>query len=111
MSENVKHVSDVIGEWGKWQRNITFFALSISIFSAFNNLAVSFYAPDVKYYCADNDTDIGINFVSDKYYLLLFRKITIIVILNTQQNETIDGCKHGCKNWHFDKSVFTSTII
>ncbi len=55
--KNVKHVSDVVGEWGLWQRNITYFSLSISLFSALNNLSVSFYAPNIQYWCADNNTD------------------------------------------------------
>ncbi|CAG2183164.1 unnamed protein product, partial [Oppiella nova] len=82
---NVRNVSDVVGEWGLWQLNITSFSISISLFSALNNLSVSFYAPNVKYWCSDNTT--------------------------SNQSQAIDGCVNGCKNWEFDKTVFESTII
>ena len=52
--KKIKHISDVVGEWGPWQRNITLFTLSSNLFSAFNNLALSFYAPNISYWCSDN---------------------------------------------------------
>ncbi|CAG2119725.1 unnamed protein product, partial [Medioppia subpectinata] len=90
--KNVRHVSDVVGEWGLWQFNITFFSVSISLFSALNNLSVSFYAPTVKHWCADSNT-------------------TGPTIPYNNETQSIDGCLNGCQNWEFDKSVFKSTII
>ena len=55
--KSVKNISDIVGEWGLWQKNITFFCVSISLFSALNNLSYSFYAPNITYHCADNTTN------------------------------------------------------
>lgn len=60
-SRQVRQVSDIIGEWGRWQANIAACCISIAIFSAFNNLASAFYAPNVDYYCQD---DAPLNSVS-----------------------------------------------
>lgn len=47
----IESITDIIGDWGKWQKNIFFFYLSIAIFSAFNNLGLSLMSPKVDYWC------------------------------------------------------------
>ncbi|XP_023218037.1 organic cation transporter protein-like [Centruroides sculpturatus] len=47
-------ITNVFGKNGKWQK-ITFLISSvISIFSAWNNLVVAFFAPNINYWCADH---------------------------------------------------------
>ncbi|XP_054158732.1 organic cation transporter protein-like [Oppia nitens] len=85
----VRHVTDIVGEWGRWQLNIALFSISISLFSSLNNLAVTFYAPKVDYWCGDDGATTSAN----------------------NQSQSIDYCLTGCQNWTFDKSVFKRTII
>ncbi|XP_054158733.1 organic cation transporter protein-like [Oppia nitens] len=92
---NVRHVvTDLVGDWGLWQLNIVMFSISISLFSALNNLSVSFYAPNIKYWCTDNDTTTTTTSASNQTF-----------------KSTDYYCLNGCHNWTFDKSVFKSTII
>ncbi|XP_054158745.1 organic cation transporter protein-like, partial [Oppia nitens] len=98
---NVRHVTDIIGEWGLWQLNVVMFALSCNIFLAFHTLSVSFYAPTTSYWCSDNnnnnnDDDDGTGAAN---------------IGNQTLKSTDYYCLNGCQNWTFDKSVFKSTII
>lgn len=47
----IEHITDVIGDWGNWQRNIFLCYLSVAIFSAFHNLGMSLMAPKVNFWC------------------------------------------------------------
>ncbi|RWS23965.1 organic cation transporter protein-like protein [Leptotrombidium deliense] len=89
-SEQILHVSDIIGGFGKWQRNIFLFCTSMAMFSSLNNLAYSFYAPGIKYSCIELKNGSTLN------------------ISNTKE-----VCKQQdqCLHWQFDNSVFSSTII
>lgn len=49
--KEVKHVCDMIGDWGWWQINLVTFSISCAMFSAFNNLASAFYAPTIPFEC------------------------------------------------------------
>jgi len=67
-------ISDVIGQWGNYQRQVSFFTTSTAIFSAFNNLAGSFYGPKANYKCVVNNVTQdyscpapGSGIVCDKY--------------------------------------------
>ncbi|XP_054158724.1 organic cation transporter protein-like, partial [Oppia nitens] len=89
--QTVRHVTDIIGEWGLWQLNIVVFSISLQLFLIWHTLSVSFYAPTISYWCSDNSTDAGLG--------------------NNQTLTLDDYCLNGCQNWTFDKSVFKSTII
>ncbi|XP_054158730.1 organic cation transporter protein-like [Oppia nitens] len=74
--QTVRHVlTDIIGEWGLWQLNIVVFAISLHIFMAINSLSVAFYAPTIKYWCADNNnnTIIG-DVVNNQFHLICDRQ-------------------------------------
>ena len=88
----MKHVTDIIGPWGKWHWNIFLCCMSSAIFSAFNNMSSVFYAPTIKNItCADHYS----------FYV----------------NETppTDHCwvnsTTKCTKWNYDRSVFQSTAV
>lgn len=54
--EPINQISDIIGTWGHWQTNIALCIISVAMFSAYNGLAGSFYAPNLAFACVDNAT-------------------------------------------------------
>lgn len=66
----VECLQDIIGDNGRWQKNIFYFYCTISIFQAFNNLGLSLMAPKVDFWChgADGDFRVGFELVSSCHY-------------------------------------------
>ena len=89
----VTGVSDIVGDFGRWQKVVFSFFFICGIFSAWNGLALSFYAPDVKYWCEDNDPK-----VFDRN--------------SSHSNDTcqrIDGSP--CEKWVYDSSMYSNSIV
>ena len=53
----VKHVADIIGEWGNWQRALFIYASILGIFAALNNIGYTFHAFQVDFWCEDVPED------------------------------------------------------
>ena len=53
----VTQVSDIIGNWGKWQTNVAVCCISAQLFSALNGMVSSFYAPPVNFNCISSDVN------------------------------------------------------
>ncbi len=51
--ESVKHIADVVGEWGQWQRHLFWYLFLLSAVSALNNMGYSFHSYDVDFWCSD----------------------------------------------------------
>ncbi|CAG2168371.1 unnamed protein product [Oppiella nova] len=49
----VKHITDLIGEWGKWQFLLSAYVFLMSAAAAFINMGYSFHAKGVDYWCSD----------------------------------------------------------
>lgn len=58
--KEIKHVCDMIGDWGWWQINLVTFSISVAMFSAFNNLTSAFYAPTIPFEC---DTSAIVSYI------------------------------------------------
>ena len=58
----VKHVADIIGEWGNWQRTLFIYAFIFDLISAFNNMGYSFYAFKVDFWCHDVPDNYQVKF-------------------------------------------------
>ena len=71
VTNEVKHVSDIIGDWGWWQTNVALFCISVAIFSSFNGMVPNFYQPSTDFECTNE------NFVS----ILCSLSIIIIIII------------------------------
>lgn len=55
MPVQVKHVADVVGEWGPVQRQLFIFCFVCYIMSPYNNLTIPFYAPKIGHSCERSD--------------------------------------------------------
>jgi OCT family organic cation transporter-like MFS transporter 4/5 len=91
-------VSDITGDWGPWQRNIFLFLFFGAMFSAFHGLGLSFYAPDIDYWCADDAKMVD---PAESPWSN-----------NTDQCKmTFNGSVIDCKSWSYDTSFYESSII
>ncbi|CAG2166905.1 unnamed protein product [Oppiella nova] len=50
---NVKHIADIVGEWGKWQLHLASFSFILWAVAAINNMGYSFHAYDNDFWCSD----------------------------------------------------------
>lgn len=94
----VMDVSDITGDWGSWQRNIFLFLFSGAIFSAFHGLGLTFYAPDIDFWCSEDgyvvDPDVSVWSNSTDQCVM-----------------QVNGSNVECKSWLYDKSFYESSII
>ena len=56
-TKEVKHVADIIGEWGNWQRQLFIYMFTLEIIGAFNNMGYSFNAFQTDFWCEDVPND------------------------------------------------------
>lgn len=52
VGDELSNVSDIIGDWGRWQKRIFGFFFVGAMFSAWHGLSVSFYAQPTDFWCA-----------------------------------------------------------
>ena len=89
----VTGVSDIVGDFGRWQKIVFAFFFTCGAFSAWNSLALSFYAPQVKHWCLSQDLNA---IYSDE-------------LSNNSSCVQRDGSE--CHHWKYDTSMYTGTII
>lgn len=53
-SFEVKCISEIVGEWGKWQRDLTIFVFLMQAINAYNDLSYSFHSYPTDFWCADS---------------------------------------------------------
>ena len=53
-NSDVKHASDIIGNWGPIQRKVFLFFVIIYTVGPFQNLSLVFFAPKLDFYCQDS---------------------------------------------------------
>lgn len=89
-------VSDIIGNWGRWQSNVAICCISSALFSALNGLVSSFYSPPVKFNCVINSTEATTP--SD-----VFKKSWL--------NQCQGDDNTTCSSFEFDTTEFASTAV
>lgn len=69
---DVKHVANIVGDWGKWQLNLFLFCIIGDLITCHNNIGYSFHAYAVDYWCDDVPIDfvVRINYFCINYYSL-----------------------------------------
>lgn len=77
-------ISDLVGPFGSWQRNIALFYFFAYILSTFNNLGITFHNAKTDYVCVDVLTNNN------------------ITINNTVFNQCGD---FECRKWQFNNSI------
>ena len=69
---NIKHISDIVGELGKWQINFISFSVILRAASALSNMGYSFHAYRNEFWCNDVPTELPVIwFYLIKTYLTL----------------------------------------
>ena len=49
----VKHVADIVGEWGKWQFHLASYIFVLWAAAALNNMGYTFHAFNNDFWCSD----------------------------------------------------------
>ena len=60
-TKEVKHVADVIGEWGNWQRQLFIYYFLVDIVNSLSNMGYSFTAFEQDFWCEDVPEDYKVN--------------------------------------------------
>ncbi|KAI1280345.1 hypothetical protein HDE_13644 [Halotydeus destructor] len=90
LGQAIEHVTDLIGDWGRWQSSLFYFYLTISVFQAFNNLGMPLMSAKTDFRCklanySFADTQFDRCFVDT--------------------NKTVP-----CTDWEFDTSQYAKTM-
>ncbi|KAJ6646134.1 Organic cation transporter protein, partial [Pseudolycoriella hygida] len=88
--DDVKHASDIYGEWGPLQRNVTIFFVMIYIVASFQNMGVIFYLSPIDYHCR----------LPEEYQ-----------DRNVSKCYLYEGSTVKCTEWQFDYSFYQKTLI
>ena len=56
-NRQVKHVADIVGEFGKWQFRMCCFCFVLYAMEAVNNLGYAFHAFNNEHWCSDVPID------------------------------------------------------
>ncbi len=88
--DDIQHASDIYGDWGPLQRNMTIYFVMIYIVSAFQNTGVVFYLSPIEYHC-----QLPAGF-EDR---------------NVSKCYTFEGSTERCRKWQFDNSFYKKTLI
>lgn len=49
--EDIRHATDIIGEWGPYQRNVLIIITALYCIAPFQSLGVVFYTPKLDFWC------------------------------------------------------------
>ncbi|KAI1305817.1 Solute carrier family 22 member 5 [Halotydeus destructor] len=101
---DIANVSDIVGDFGPWQRNIFAFFFVCGMFSAWHGLGLAFYAPDIDYWCRNGEwADVPL-----RAQLLEVKRGYHGNSTDGLQCTDLQGAK--CSVWEFDDSQFTRTL-
>lgn len=92
-NDNVKHVSDIIGNWGPYQLRICLFLIPAYIMAIFQNLTLPFYAPKIDFWCKMPNSSHEIN----------------SCFINP--NGSIYDESNKCYEFDYDMSFYRSTLV
>ena len=98
---DLKHVSDIVGHFGPWQRNIYLFFFACALFSAWHGLGLAFYAPEVDHWCHRDDWA-----QVPKAAQLLEVRVNL-----TNDVKCLDVKKEHCEIWEYDDSFYGRTLV
>ncbi|CAG2171400.1 unnamed protein product [Oppiella nova] len=102
--DDVTNLSDIVGPWGQWQRNIFIYFFIGAMCSCWHSLGLSFYAPNVSYWCAKPHTYQN---MSDSEWI----ERTVGTKNPNYQCQRYDNPDQPCDSWQYDQSFWRSSII
>lgn len=89
-ADDIRRASDIYGEWGPLQRNVTIFFVVSYVVASFQNLGIIFYSPPIDYHCK---LPPG---YEDR---------------NVSKCFQFEGSTEKCTEWQFDHSFYAKTLI
>lgn len=89
----IKHVSDIVGNWGPYQMRICIFLIPAYIMAIFQNLTLPFFAPKIDFWCRSPNSSHEINscFIDP--------------------NGSIYDESNKCTDFDYDMSFYRSTLV
>ena len=123
-----------LGQFGKYQRTVFFLACLVGFPAAFNNMGIVFIAGVPGHWCnypeiknlnltddvmknstiplVEKDEKMSYStcarYVYEKDYEVWDTDDVTVVLSRDRTNTSIEECPHG---WHYDDSIYTSTIV
>lgn len=111
-------ISDIIGGYGPWQRDIFVLLFLASIPSAWHNLQMTFMAPSgVEFWCARPEhlnvsVDEWKNLSAPPAHLNLDSRCHVKPYWRLPENETVhESDLLKCTSWEYNSAFYPSTII
>jgi MFS family permease len=90
-----KHPSDVIGNWGPYQRTIVILVLISYTIAPFSNITIPLFAPKLNFTCHHVDMMTG----------------RLVSLPNTCEYKDNDGMTIACSNFTYDHSFYKRTMV
>lgn len=100
----IKDITDIIGQFGPWQRNIFIIVFCLGLPAAWNHLIIAFYAPNLEYWCIPTQ---DFNISDDVWKNITWRKENNWEECKLPKNES----SKVCSKWKYDHSFYSATII
>ncbi|CAG2119518.1 unnamed protein product, partial [Medioppia subpectinata] len=91
---DVKHIADIVGEWGKWQFVFCTYCFLLWGSAAFINMGYAFHAKSVDFWCADTPTNFTLQHLSD-----------------SAKCHKYNNPNESCTHWEYNRTQFRKTII
>ncbi|CAL1273866.1 unnamed protein product [Larinioides sclopetarius] len=111
-------IFDIVGGDGLWQRGIFLLVLFFSIPAGTHNLVMSFFAPNMDYWCARPE---GSNWTVDEWKSIglpaddkqCSRYKFVNISYPIDENSTVIRSDEiiSCDSWEYDTSLYTSTVL
>ncbi|XP_023222062.1 organic cation transporter protein-like isoform X1 [Centruroides sculpturatus] len=102
---SVKDITDVIGQFGHWQRTIFIVVFCLGLPAAWNHLIIAFYAPNVAHWCIPSE--ISSNFSQQSWGNVTWRRREGWQECRPPENLSSEKCD----KWMYDHSFYSATII
>ena len=99
---DVKHVADIVGEWGKWQLNFHTYLTILWAAVSLNNVGYGFFGFNNKHWCSDVPQEVNPIPSNDC--------LTTSSQIRTDHYKCHSIVNETCDDWQYDRSVFYNSI-
>ena len=119
--QEVKHIADIVGEWGKWQLQLFVYCFLWSAVAAFTNMGYSFHAKSVDFWCSDVPQQyLTINVRSYCFIVYMFSHLDYFIDFNGSLPQNITNelkCnkysdpQEVCTEWTYNTTQYRKSIF
>jgi hypothetical protein len=114
--KSVKHIADIVGEWGQWQKHLLWYCFLLSAVSALENMGYTFHTYSIDFWCSDVPIDypvfaILVQILAKNFIFQMFSLIMFFFSINLKFSKFIPeiGVKFFEKS-HLEKKIFLALI-